>query len=193
MNREFPVRLFLVSGLLLLIPSLLFAQTYVLERSVISAGGARMTGSTYSVTGTAGQSSPVGISTGSTYQTYHGFWHTVGGAPLLAMALAIELLDATTARLYWDPVSLATAYDLYRNTSAYFAASGSPWATVSAPDTSYTFTAGIGDATANYFYRGKATNATDESPASNTVGEIDYDESGATRILPPSRQNQAER
>ena len=193
MNREFPVRLLLIAGLALLVPSLLFAQTYVLERSVISAGGARMTGSTYSVTGTAGQSSPVGISTGSTYHTYHGFWHTVGGAPLLAMVLAIELLDATTARLYWDPVALATAYDLYRNTSSYFAATGSPWITVAAPDTSYSFTAGIGDAALNYFFRGKATNATDESPASNTVGEMSFDESGATRILPPPRQSQTER
>ncbi len=49
------------------------------------------------------------------------------------MVLAITLVSSSTARLSWDAVAMATAYDLYRSTSAYFTATGSPWQTVSAP------------------------------------------------------------
>jgi hypothetical protein len=156
-----------------LCPMLARAQ-YVLQTSVISAGGAHMSGSTYAVTGTVGQSSPVGISSGSTYMTHHGFWHTVGGgAALDAMLLAIELISPTTARLSWTAVVGATFYDLYRSSGPYFSASGSPWQTVAAPTTQHDFTDGIGDSNTNYFFKGIAKNVSQTSPESNTVGEFD--------------------
>ena len=166
--------------LIILIPVLASGQTYVLERSVISGGGARMSGSTYAVTGTLGQSSPIGVSSGSTYQTYHGFWHAVGGAPLEAMVLAIEMVNSTTARLFWDTITLATAYDLYRSTTPYFSAGGSPWTTVTAPTTEYQFTSGIGNASTNYYFLGKAKNASQTSPESNLVGEFDFDSASSS-------------
>jgi hypothetical protein len=163
------------------------AQTYFLKESVIGAGGGPMSGSTYAVNGTLGQSSPVGSSAGSTYQTFHGFWHAVGWAPLEAMVLSIQLVSSTTARLLWDPVSLATAYDLYRSTSPYFAATGSVWHTVTAPTTQYDFTDGIGDPANTYYFKGKARNAAQVSPESNTVGEFERDTSGVlagSRTIP---------
>jgi len=169
-----------IAAIVILVPVLASSQTYVLERSVISGGGARMSGSTYAVTGTLGQSSPIGVSSGSTYQTYHGFWHAVGGAPLAAMVLAIEMVNSTTARLFWDAVSLATAYDLYQSTTPYFTALGSPWATVSAPTTEYQFTDGIGNASTNYYFLGKARNAAQTSPESNLVGEFDFDSASSS-------------
>jgi hypothetical protein len=89
------------------------------------------------------------------------------------MVLAITLVSSPTARLSWDAVALATAYDLYRSTSAYFTASGSPWQTVSAPTVQYDFTDGIGDASLTYYFKGKARNAAQSSPESNTVGEFE--------------------
>jgi hypothetical protein len=135
-----------------------------------------MTGGSYVVTGTTGQSSPVGISAGGAYQTNHGFWHAVtgGGDALSPMLLAIALINPTAARLSWAVVAGATFYDLYRSPTAFFNASGAPWRTVAAPATSSDFAAGIGDVATNYFFRGIARNASQSSPQSNVVGEFDY-------------------
>ncbi|MCU0611113.1 MAG: hypothetical protein MUE60_04920 [Candidatus Eisenbacteria bacterium] len=154
------------------------AQTYFLQQSVIGAGGGPTSGATYAVNGTLGQSSPVGTSAGATYRTSHGFWHAVGWAPLEAMVLSIQLVSSTTARLLWDPVALAAAYDLYRSTSPYFAATGSVWQTVSAPTTQYDFAAGIGDPAVTYYFKGKARNAAQVSTESNTVGEYERSTGG---------------
>ncbi|MBN1426483.1 hypothetical protein JXA88_18190 [Candidatus Fermentibacteria bacterium] len=170
--------------LLLLLPLSAEAQ-YVVGPSVIAGGGSRMTGGSYVVTGTTGQSSPVGTSAAGAYQTHHGFWHaaTGGGGSLSPMVLAITLLNPTAARLSWATVTGATFYDLYRSTTAFFNASGAPWRTVAAPATSSDFAAGIGDVATNYFFRGIARNATQLSPQSNVAGEFDYgcDIPGAAR------------
>jgi hypothetical protein len=160
---------------LLLIPAAVSAQ-YVVGPSVIAGGGARMTGGAYVVTGTTGQSAPIGISTGGAYMTHHGFWYAVtgGGGGLSPMILSIALLNASTARLSWDAVAGATHYDLYRSLIPYFHATGSPWQTVTAPTTQLDFTGGIGNPTTNWSFLGKARNASEESPESNTVGEFDY-------------------
>ena len=90
------------------------------------------------------------------------------------MVLAIELLNPTTARLSWNTVAGATHYDLYRSSTAYLSASGSPWQTVTAPTTHRDFTAGVVNPATNYFFRGKAGNASQVSPESNIVGEFDF-------------------
>ncbi|MBN1423084.1 hypothetical protein JXA88_00880 [Candidatus Fermentibacteria bacterium] len=159
----------------LLVLSVSAHAQYIVGPSVIAGGGARMTGGAYVVTGTTGQSSPVGISTGGAYQTHHGFWHAAtGGGGLLPMVLNIVQLTPTTARLSWAAITGATLYDLYRTTTAFFNPSGSPWQTVASPTTQFDFTQGVGNETTNYFFRGIARNATQTSPASNTAGEFDF-------------------
>ena len=143
-----------------------------------------MSGTTYSVMGTVGQSSPVGTSSGSAYITYHGFWHAIGGGGgvLDAMILAIELLSPSTAHLSWGAVAGATLYDIYRSTSPYFTTGGMPWQTVSAPSVQYDFSDGIGDDSVNYYFKGRARNASQQSPESNTVGEFDFDSDGSSAM-----------
>jgi hypothetical protein len=92
----------------------------------------------------------------------------------MPMVLSIVQLNPTTARLSWGAITGATFYDLYRSTSAFFTPSGAPWQTVSVPTTQYDFTAGVGNETTNYFFRGIARNASQASPASNTAGEFDF-------------------
>jgi len=162
-------------ALTLVLPALALAQ-YTVYPSVIAGGGARMTGGAYVVTGTTAQSSPVGVSTGGAYQTYHGFWHAAGGGGgmLSPMVMTISLLNPTTARLSWAAVTGATLYDLYRSTTPFFNPSGAAWQTVASPTTQYDFTAGIGNAATNYYFRGIARNASQTAPSSNTVGEFDF-------------------
>jgi hypothetical protein len=104
---------------------------------------------------------------------------TFGGGdylfPFGPMVLDIGLINANTARVSWLPVTGAAYYDLYRSTIAYFSGSWSPWQTVAAPTTQLDFTEGIGDAHTNYYFLGKARSVTQTSPASNIVGEFDFD------------------
>ncbi len=92
---------------------------------------------------------------------------------LCPMALEIELLNSTTARLSWSRVTGATQYTLYRQMTPYFSAGGAPWRTVAAPTTYTDFTDGLGDPGTNYFFIGIASNAAQTSSESNTVGEFD--------------------
>lgn len=166
--------------LVLLLPTVVLSQ-YVVQSEVIAGGGARTTGGSYVIHQTTAQSGPIGVSSGGSYMAHHGFWYTLGGGESLSpMVLYIDLITSTTARLSWGAVTGATYYDLYRSASAYFSASGSPWQTVAHPTTQLDFTAGIGNAGTNYFFKGKARNASQTSPESNTVGEFDVDTSGVT-------------
>ena len=159
--------------LLLLLPGMVGAQ-YVVSPSVMAGGGGRLSGGSYVVTGTTGQSSATTVSSGGAYVTYPGFWHAVGGGTLGPMVLAIELLNATTARLTWNTVAGATHYDLYRSTIPYLGTGGSVWQTVAAPTTQRNFTSGVGNPSTNYYFRGIARNAGQVSPASNIVAEFDF-------------------
>ncbi len=174
-TRMLKLSALLVVSVLLLYPTIAFAQ-YVVGPSVIAGGGARLTGGGYVITGTTGQSAPIGASGGGSYMTHHGFWHAVtgGGGALSPMVLDIELISATTARISWPVVSDATHYDLYRSPTPYFHASGAPWQIVTHPTAHRDFTGGIGNSSTNYFFLGKARNATQESVESNIVGEFDY-------------------
>jgi hypothetical protein len=167
--------LLILLGLAVALPGQAKAQ-YTVYPSVFAGGGARMTGGAYVVTGTTGQSSPVGISTGGTYQTHHGFWHAAGGGggALNPMVLSIVLLNPTAARLSWAAVTGATFYDLYRSTTPFFNPSGAAWQTIASPTVQYDFSAGVGNEATNYFFRGIARNASQTAPASNTVGEFDF-------------------
>ena len=170
-------RIFLLSVIItVIVPTIAYAQ-YVIGPSVLAGGGARLIGGGYVITGTTGQSAPIGISNGGSYITQHGFWYAVsgtGGGGLSPMVLDIDRISPSTVRLSWQNVVGATSYDLYRNTTPFFNASGSPWQTVSAPTTQLNFSAGVGNPNVNYFFIGIARNASQTSQESNRVGEFDY-------------------
>ena len=98
-----------------------------------------------------------------------------GGSALDPMVMAIQRVNTTTARLSWSAVTGATHYCLYRSQSPHFNASALAWRTVTAPTLYYDFSAGVGDPSTNYYFLGVARNATESSPVSNTVGEMDYE------------------
>jgi hypothetical protein len=170
--------------LLVLIPATNYGQ-YVVQSEVIAGGGARTTGGSYVIHQTTAQCGPIGISSGGSYIAHHGFWNTLeGGGALAPMVLDIDLISSTTARLSWSAVTGATYYDLYRSPSAHFSAVGLPWQTVAHPTTYLDFTTGIGNSSTNYFFKGKARNASQTSPESNTVGEFDINTAGLTGDYP---------
>ena len=173
-------------GLVIFLPAVCLGQ-YAIQSEVIAGGGARTTGGSYVTTQTIAQNGPIGISSGGSYITNHGFWYTIGGcgSSLSPMVLEIERLSSTTARLSWAVVSGATYYELYRSTTPYFTATGSSWQTVAHPSTEYSFTDGIGNASLNYYFIGKARNASQISSESNTVGEFDFGTTNLNSVFTP--------
>ncbi|MCU0610827.1 MAG: M6 family metalloprotease domain-containing protein [Candidatus Eisenbacteria bacterium] len=91
------------------------------------------------------------------------------------MALTLQLISQGTARLSWAPVENAAVYDIWRSASPRFPAHQTPWQTVGAPGVALDLTAGIGDASLDFFYVGRARSGVSLSPLSNIVGETDFE------------------
>jgi len=90
------------------------------------------------------------------------------------MEMEIQLLDVSNCRLHWTTVPAVTHYDIYRDTSHYLSASGTPWHTAVAPVTYFDFTGGIGDEETNYSFIGIGRRGANTTQESNTVGEFEY-------------------
>ena len=76
--------LLVVGGLLTALPA---AAQLTQERATVSAGGGTLTSSQYTLTGTIGQASPVGVLSNATLTIQAGFWH---GATPMAFTLTIK-------------------------------------------------------------------------------------------------------
>ena len=87
--------------------------------------------------------------------------------------LSVERLSSTHCRLWWHSVAGATSYNFYLGNSAFFSPT-TPWQTVAAPDTTYTFSAGVGDPVTNYYFLCRSVGTWGESINSDRVGEFDY-------------------
>ena len=91
------------------------------------------------------------------------------------MEMEIQLIDVSSCRLQWAAVPAVTHYDIYRDTSHYLSASGTPWHTAVAPITYFDFTSGIGDEETNYYFIGIGRRGIYTTQESNTVGEFEYE------------------
>ena len=121
----------------------------------------------------APQDSPQGLFSGSAY-VYE--WDDLESFP--AMTLYFEFVGYTVGRIWWDGISGAQEYRLYRFTSPFYqfdADTENPWYVVGANSTEVTFSAGIGDPDVNYYFVGVAAAPGQSSPKSNVVGEFDFD------------------
>jgi hypothetical protein len=84
----------------------LWAQQYQMPRSVIGTGGEfRATRGDYTFTGTAGQTA-AGISSGSGYQAYLGFWRPTFN-PMTAVPHA-DVASRRVSRVYPNPFGAST-------------------------------------------------------------------------------------
>lgn len=105
----------------------------------------------------------------------------VSGSSSVISDLDIIRLNPTTVQLQWVPKStaLVSQYKVYRSTTPYFYAQGTPFATITNTGTG-TLTLNdpiLGSAATNYFYaiRAECTGyAGSLSAASNQVGEFEY-------------------
>jgi hypothetical protein len=83
------------------------SASYELTKSVMSGGGTTSTSASYSLTGTFGQPSPVGVSEGESYNLGSGFW----GATVKLFTVAIQSITyniAEGARITWQSIADAS-------------------------------------------------------------------------------------
>ena len=104
-------KLFLLFGLL--IPTISFAQSYMIDWYKVSGSGGTSTGATYQVTGTIGQPDASGAMSGGGYSLTGGFWSLIQvvqtpGAPTLIITHV-----GNQAIVSWDPS--ATGWTLQTN------------------------------------------------------------------------------
>ncbi len=163
------------------------AQTLEMNTSVVSAGGAPGTGGVFRLNGTVGQGSGIGRLSGGQFNEHMGFWYAIlpEVTPGSIDTLTIALTTSTSALLTWTSDRYADEYRVFRDSFAYFDATGAPWTVVNPPDTILTVTNGIGNTSTNYSYRVRAWSTGGSGPASNTVGEHDFSSTGT--LLKPNR------
>ncbi|HRD05012.1 MAG TPA: hypothetical protein PK942_09835 [Verrucomicrobiota bacterium] len=146
-----PLRLGVAAVLLLLGPSVSFAQSYSIDWWTIDGGGGTSTGGVFAVTGTIGQPDASSTAmTGGVYSVTGGFWALQAvqtpGAPLLSIART-----ATNTVAVWWP-SPSTGWILQQNTNSVASVNWSNVVTTPVDDGTHK-TVIISPPTGNRFYR----------------------------------------
>lgn len=145
---------------------------YDLSWRTVDGGGATFSeGGGYLLGGTTGQPDAGMLSSGS-YTLHGGFWRPA----CIAAAVTPTITPAgNTVTLAWTHNAANQAYQVHRDTTPYFAASGAARrAIITAAPWSYTDPdAVIGDPNTNYFYLLRATCGAAYADAGR-VGEFDF-------------------
>ncbi len=159
---------------LLLVPILFFAQTYVLQKDVLSSGGREMTSANYILNGTISQTT-IGNVSSTNYEGWIGFWHPPEPFPPEA-PYVYATKSGNNVILTWNKITTDTLgnpetvhyYVVYRNTSpSFIPGSADSIGGVIQPDTTYT-DAGVLGSSNSYYYLVKAVDvATNRSAKSN--------------------------
>ncbi|HEC77696.1 MAG TPA: T9SS type A sorting domain-containing protein [candidate division WOR-3 bacterium] len=164
--------------IMLLFPLLLAAQSYVLKRDVLSAGGRKSTSTNYVLQGTISQTA-VGRVEDTDYEGVIGFWHPPEGTPPSAPYIYVAK-SSHDAVLTWNKITTDTLgnpetmyyYVVYRSTSPSFipGPSDSVGATIQ-PDTTFTDT-GVLDSTSSYYYLVKAVDVAGNRSKKSNMGYV---------------------
>jgi len=97
---------------------------YTQVSDVISGGGQEVSSSNYTLVGTVGQSSAVGLSASANYSNHGGFWN-IRTADRIAPSSLIFLLPGTSTALT-IPISQLSAYDAHGVTGFYISETPTP-------------------------------------------------------------------
>jgi hypothetical protein len=145
--------------LLLSAVSLSFAQpqqsaNFKITKSVIDGGGGASTSTNFRLTSAYGQPTPVGAGSSSNFVLYSGFLSPSFSPGSLNPIddLVIQRVGITNdVKLTWNPISGATAYQIYRAGNSGFVPSGANQIG-SATDTTYTDVGVVATAPTQLFY-----------------------------------------
>jgi hypothetical protein len=147
--------------------------TYSMVSDVISGGGQQVSGSTYTLTGTIGQSSAIGLSTGATYSNQGGFWNIRTGDTVAPTAPVFTLQNP--ARALAVPITALTSTDIGSGVTGYYInQTGTPpsdaWSSAWVPPTPASALAATKGAQTFYAWaRDGAGNISAGTPASTSV------------------------
>ncbi|MDA8428741.1 MAG: hypothetical protein M0T70_05745 [Geobacteraceae bacterium] len=106
--------------------------SYAIVSDVISGGGQEVSGGGYTLNGTIGQSSAIGLSTGTSYSNQGGFWNLRSG-DTIAPTTPIFALQSPS-RSYTVPITTLTSTDAGSGVTGYYISAAptpptDPWGT----------------------------------------------------------------
>ena len=129
-----PVTIALCASLCLASPALAGQGpgSYAIVSDVISGGGQEVSGGGYTLNSTIGQSSAIGLSTGSTYSNQGGFWNLRSGDTVAPTTPIFSL--QSPARSYTVPIITLTSSDVGSGVTGYYISAtptppADPWGT----------------------------------------------------------------
>jgi hypothetical protein len=92
--------------------------SYAIVSDVISGGGQEVSGGGYTLNGTIGQSSAIGLSSGTTYSNHGGFWNLRTGDTIPPTTPLFSL--QSPARTYTVPITALTSTDIGSGVTGYY-------------------------------------------------------------------------
>lgn len=106
--------------------------SYAIISDVISGGGQEVSGGGYTLNGTIGQSSAIGLSPGTSYSNHGGFWNlrTADTIPPTTPVFSLQ----SPARTYTVPITTLTSTDIGSGVTGYYISASptpptDPWGT----------------------------------------------------------------
>lgn len=149
------------------------SPSYSIARSTFGMGGGDKSSPSYQVRGTSGQAYGTGRMQSTSYRVNSGYWAGSVCPTVEFVAGPTITTDGSTVTLSWTAASGATSYNIYRDTTPFFA-----------PTTSYRSTTSttwddpeanaIGDPATNYYYIVKPVNGCGESSTLYRLGAFDF-------------------
>lgn len=109
----------------ILFPALLFAQSssehFTLAKSVLDAGGGTSTSENFTLVSAFGQPTPIGVQTSANFTLFAGFLSPMLQVSPLSPIQHLVIKEAQPdARLFWEHISGAGSYSIYRDTAIDF-------------------------------------------------------------------------
>ncbi|MBN2621125.1 T9SS type A sorting domain-containing protein [candidate division WOR-3 bacterium] len=164
-------------AILLLIPLLVFAQNFVLQKDVLSSGGRKMTSTDYILNGTISQTA-IGSVADTDYQGVIGFWHPPEPFPPEAPYIYVTK-SGNDAVLTWNKITTDTLgnpetmyyYVVYRSTDPAFIPGNSDSIGITLqPDTTYTDAGANSIVVPSYYYLVKAVDVAGNLSKKSNMG-----------------------
>ena len=98
------------------------SENFMITKSVLDAGGGRGSSADFRLTSAFGQPSPLGAQTSENFSLSGGFLSPLAAiSPLSPIQALVIQGDDADVYLYWERVSGAVSYQIYRGTTADFA------------------------------------------------------------------------
>ena len=141
------------------------SENFRMTKSVLDGGGGASSSTNFQLVSAFGQPTPVGMQSSANFVLYAGFLEpSFQISPISPIQHLVILREGTDMRLWWEPITGAESYRIYRDPDPLFTpAPGNQVGSVT--DTTFADTGVVGLPPLKYYYVVTAVNLHDDSVA----------------------------